>query len=93
MSIRTKIMAVAAVLAVTALPGLASAQAPPHNGRADYYAGAPGPNRPHFAAPGDAFGAATTRPPVRVPRGPAPYENESGAYQGSAGAAYQLGVH
>jgi len=75
MSNLTRIAAAAAFLAVAAGSGFASAQADAW--LAPYSAGAPGPYRPH--------------PPthVRVPynhAGPA-----DGTFQGSAGAAYQLG--
>jgi hypothetical protein len=81
MSNRTKILAAAAFLAVAAIPGLASAQAASNDWYAAYNAGAPGPYRPH--------------PQVRahmphVQAAPS-FEYETGAFQGSAGAAYQLG--
>jgi hypothetical protein len=84
MSNTMKFAAVAAFLAATALPSLASAQSAYDTGRADYYAGAPGPNRPHRGIPGGAFGF--QRAPLHVPA--APYDYDSG--QAGAGGALML---
>jgi hypothetical protein len=83
MSIRTTITALAVFAAAVGMPALAAAQSA-YTNRADYYAGAPGPYRPHYATPGDAFGF--SRGPARAP---APYMRDSGPYQGSTSSPLQ----
>lgn len=75
MSVRTRIAAAAALLAIAGVAATAMAQSP-YTSRADnhaglqpdYSAGLPGPYRPHIALPGKTFGA--PRAPARVPGAP-----------------------